>query len=171
VRPGGCGRKLFSDLADSVAGPETSAVKALTGHDCIAGTSISPGDRFEDGIISVASLIPGDGQGINVLLGVKENLPAFSELFEDGQTWDKWSGSDFQSDFKSVMRNPNNTINFNLDGPDGSPINPWLAASKGLGEGFAGKTTNWEIAQIKSNPGWWPRVTFWQGGGPIDFPF
>ena len=69
-----------------------------------------------------------------------------------------------------VMRklaDPETAIHFNLDGVD-----VWKGVSR-ASTGLPGKfgATDWELLQIKQNPQFWNRITFWKNGQIVPNPF
>ncbi len=115
-----------------------------------------------------AALEGAAGSGDTIALGVREKLGDFAEMV-GGKTWHIWGKENFQSEFSSVMSDPANDIHFNLDGPGDQPINPWAAAQEGASSNP--RATSWELAQIRNNPQWWNRITFWQNGQIVPNPF
>jgi RHS repeat-associated protein len=90
--PGSCGRQLFSGLADSVAGVVTAPLKAITGQDLIAGTSISPGDRLLAVVMTALEFIPGAGEEAAATGFDRIALGRFNHYVGDGQYEDMLDG-------------------------------------------------------------------------------
>jgi hypothetical protein len=64
-----------------------------------------------------------------------------------------------------IVSNPSNRVSFNLTGVD----EPWRAVTRSAsGRGGA---TDWELLQIKTNPQWWDRITFFRDGKAVPNPF
>lgn len=106
-------------------------------------------------------------QGQIIALGLEDHLDEFAKSI-GGRTWKDWARADptrWKSAFTEVMSNPSNRVSFNLTGVD----DPWRAVARAAaGRGGA---TDWELLQIKSNPSWWNRITFFRDGKVVPNPF
>ncbi len=107
------------------------------------------------------------GTAQNIALGLERHLDDFAGSV-GGSSWKQWARGDpakWKSAFMDVVSNPSNKVKFNLTGVD----DPWRAATRAAsGRGGA---TDWELLQIKSNPGWWDRLTFFENGKIVPNPF
>ncbi|WP_233585383.1 RHS repeat-associated core domain-containing protein [Corallococcus sp. CA054B] len=147
-----------SSLSRSASGV-SGHLKAMMGpHSTGGGILAAAGD------LSVTNVA---NKGLNVALGLGDYLDDFAR-FVDGSTWKQWARAApmrWKLAFTDVVSNPSNRVSFNLTGVD----SPWQAVTRAAsGRGGA---TDWELLQIKSNPQWWDRITFFLDGKTVPNPF
>ncbi len=105
--------------------------------------------------------------GKHIALGLADHLDDFAKSV-GGSTWKEWARANptkWKSAFTEIMSNPANRVSFNLTGI----YDAWRAVSRSAaGRGGA---TDWELLQIKTNPQWWERITFFRDGKVVPNPF
>jgi RHS repeat-associated protein len=143
---------------------------AITGCDAVMNHEIPLPDRVLDGVLAVASLIPGAGEAegpVRNELGMALNdfLPALKKYAPNSKDYRDLGLDPYAKDFPDQLLNAMNNadgIHFNLDGMNGIPsilnddpsLNP-------VG------STNWELRTIMDNPSLLGKTTLWRGGKQI----
>jgi hypothetical protein len=111
-------------------------------------------------------VVPKLDEAKHIALGLDPHLDKFAAQ-RGGSTWKQWAKADplnWKVFFKEVVSNPANKVSFDLTGVD-----VWPGVSR-ASRGAAG-ATDWELLQIKNNPQWWDRITFYDKGKVVPNPF
>jgi len=100
-----------------------------------------------------------------IALGLSGGLDEFTHVV-NGKNWKQWAKEDplnWQLAFTEVVSNANNKVAFNLTGVD---------VLGGVQRAAAGRggATDWELLMIRSNPQWWPRITWFKDGKIVSNP-
>ena len=113
----------------------------------------------------LVSAIGLDATMRKIALGLDVFLDPFAFAYA-AETWKQFSPDPmhWQSDFLTVMNDPNTEILFNLKG-----VNVW----EGVTRAAAGRggPTDWELLQIQQDRSWWPRITWILDGAEQANPF
>lgn len=105
-------------------------------------------------------------EGKHITLGLDKHLDAFSKRVE-GSTYKEWAKTDplkWKGYFIDELNNPANKVSFDL-----TDVNVWEGVSRAARG--AGGATDWELLQIRQNPEWWGRITFYNEGKVVPNPF